>query len=697
MVLSIGMIVKNEEKYLEQCLTALQPLLDAVDSELIIADTGSTDRTVEIAKKFTDNVFHFEWINDFAAARNSTFDRAQGEWYMFIDADEIAQDCSGIIKFFKNGEYMRYQSATYLIRSLGTEGADNAYLDFHANRLTRRNGVTRFVHAIHEGLYPFMEPVKKLDFSVRHYGYVYAKQDGTPTDLAHKKVQRNLEMLFDELDNPPSTGVNQLVYDQIADCYDVIGEIDNSLKYLNIGLKEISHESYPIIAYYTHKLKILVLKEDFNGIIDLAHEYFDKTVNPFHTKDFANDCYIRAWEGYSQYKKHLYADAVDTLAEFIRLYSRYKNGRLETYDLTLGPFRLEQTTIQADYDIFFRCCYHEKKFGLANEYARAIHLKDYFGNESFMRNHINIRMEIMENIGYNGWNSLYKELDDFGKGHLLSRTRSKLFTTSPEKRTFLLKKMDSVGGIGAELAEFYTGYFNGKTDFEMITALLEKYGSENSEDMLYILLEKQADITPFLLTHDFFADRAVQMLLGNYPGADDLLERYNINVISNEGLLNAVSVYGWVMLRFAEHNRTVSKVFEMYGQLGMMWRKAFSDESDIPGDIRAATMVYNVAVERAKGDYALFKAAIKKLTNNVRDISLVAETYERENRSKFKARYLNPEMQMLADQAKQNIRNLISDGHLVAAQSLVDELEGISPCDPEISELHEEIEKQSAL
>lgn len=58
MILSIGMIVKNEEKYLEQCLTAMKPLLEEVESELIIADTGSTDNTVEIARKFTDNVYH---------------------------------------------------------------------------------------------------------------------------------------------------------------------------------------------------------------------------------------------------------------------------------------------------------------------------------------------------------------------------------------------------------------------------------------------------------------------------------------------------------------------------------------------------------------------------------------------------------------------------------------------------------------
>ena len=54
MKLTIGMIVKNEEKWLDKCLSAIKPILDNVDSELIITDTGSTDRTVEIAKKYSD-------------------------------------------------------------------------------------------------------------------------------------------------------------------------------------------------------------------------------------------------------------------------------------------------------------------------------------------------------------------------------------------------------------------------------------------------------------------------------------------------------------------------------------------------------------------------------------------------------------------------------------------------------------------
>ena len=104
-MLTIGMIVKNEEKVLRRCLTSLQPLMNEIRCELIIADTGSTDSTVEIAKEFTSNVFHFEWIDDFAAARNSTLEKAKGKWFMFLDADEyLDDDISEILHFFKSPE-----------------------------------------------------------------------------------------------------------------------------------------------------------------------------------------------------------------------------------------------------------------------------------------------------------------------------------------------------------------------------------------------------------------------------------------------------------------------------------------------------------------------------------------------------------------------------------------------------------------
>ncbi len=83
--ISVCMIVKNEEETLERCLTSLAGIAD----ETIIVDTGSTDKTREIAKQFTDKVFDYEWDDDFAAARNFSLEKATCEFVYTADADEV--------------------------------------------------------------------------------------------------------------------------------------------------------------------------------------------------------------------------------------------------------------------------------------------------------------------------------------------------------------------------------------------------------------------------------------------------------------------------------------------------------------------------------------------------------------------------------------------------------------------------------
>lgn len=81
------LIVKNEEDMLRKCLESLR---DGID-EIIIVDTGSTDKTKVIAKEFTDKVYDFEWNNDFSAARNFAASKGSGEWILAIDADECVE------------------------------------------------------------------------------------------------------------------------------------------------------------------------------------------------------------------------------------------------------------------------------------------------------------------------------------------------------------------------------------------------------------------------------------------------------------------------------------------------------------------------------------------------------------------------------------------------------------------------------
>jgi len=93
--ISLCMIVKNEEEWLQRCLDSIKGLVD----EIIIVDTGSTDNTKEIAKKFKAKIFDFTWKDNFADARNFSISKATGSWILWLDADEtIAQKDHSLLK-----------------------------------------------------------------------------------------------------------------------------------------------------------------------------------------------------------------------------------------------------------------------------------------------------------------------------------------------------------------------------------------------------------------------------------------------------------------------------------------------------------------------------------------------------------------------------------------------------------------------
>lgn len=85
MDLSLCMIVKNEEASLPQTLNSVKAIVD----QMIVLDTGSTDRTVEVAKQLGAEVYHFPWGNDFAEARNASLKYVRGKWVLVLDADEV--------------------------------------------------------------------------------------------------------------------------------------------------------------------------------------------------------------------------------------------------------------------------------------------------------------------------------------------------------------------------------------------------------------------------------------------------------------------------------------------------------------------------------------------------------------------------------------------------------------------------------
>src|ERR1700677_3802772 len=77
-------MAKNKERFLPQCLRSIR----SVASHIVLVDTGSTDRTVEIVREHGAQIHHFAWCDDFSAARNAALEHATGDWVLILDADE---------------------------------------------------------------------------------------------------------------------------------------------------------------------------------------------------------------------------------------------------------------------------------------------------------------------------------------------------------------------------------------------------------------------------------------------------------------------------------------------------------------------------------------------------------------------------------------------------------------------------------
>lgn len=202
------------------------------------------------------------------------------------------------------------------------------------------------------------------------------------------------------------------------------------------------------------------------------------------------------------------------------------------------------------------------------------------------------------------------------------------------------------------------------------------------------------DITPFLLTEDFFADRAVQILTNFFQNGIEMYENYDIDNIpctSPEALERATSMFGYAMLRAMEKGYKISGLFEKYGDLGLKWFNAFGESTEIPGDIRAALFVNDVVSAKKVGDKTQFVNAVRVLKSRVSDLIPLVDTYEKENQDAFRKARVNPEFEKLAVQVKSNIRALIADGRIGEARKLIKEFEGICPDDPDIETLKDEI------
>lgn len=149
--ISLCMIVKNEEDVLERCLESVKLIAD----EIIIVDTGSTDKTKEIACKFTNKLYNFEWIDDFAAARNYSFSKSTKEFVMWLDADDIILS-DDIKKFIELKKSLDSDIDTVMMKyNVQFDEDDNPICSYYRARLLKRKNNPLWSGPVHEVVTPY--------------------------------------------------------------------------------------------------------------------------------------------------------------------------------------------------------------------------------------------------------------------------------------------------------------------------------------------------------------------------------------------------------------------------------------------------------------------------------------------------------------------------------------------------------------
>jgi glycosyltransferase involved in cell wall biosynthesis len=181
------MIVKNEEETLDKCLSKANNLVD----EIIIVDTGSIDKTKQIALKYTDKVFDFIWCDDFSKARNFSVSKASNDWVLVLDADEVIKDFNieSMIEFC-NYKHDKIVGRLKRINEYEDNHGTKKYIE-RVNRLFNKN-YFEYEGIIHEQIVlknGEKYNTENIDLVVDHIGYSKEVLNRT------NKVQRNIELL----------------------------------------------------------------------------------------------------------------------------------------------------------------------------------------------------------------------------------------------------------------------------------------------------------------------------------------------------------------------------------------------------------------------------------------------------------------------------------------------------------------------
>lgn len=279
-LVTISMLISNRIDTVEKCFESFRPLLEQIPSEFIAVDTvgdEKSDGSIDVARKYADKIVHFEWCDDFAAARNAGLREARGKWLIYLDDDEWFDDVGPLIDFFSKPElYENYDCVSMMEHSY----ASVSQIEYGTNEFSRISVIVpeaEFIDPVHEYLkginYRNKYTIKNT--FIHHVGYI-----GKVVD---KKTDRNRKIMDKELEKHP--GNLHLWLQQIAG---LGSDIDEMLKLSEKAVSELKRlklddwNNPNWIEIFLYRMKCYARLKRWDELDKNVDEFLENVKDPFH-------------------------------------------------------------------------------------------------------------------------------------------------------------------------------------------------------------------------------------------------------------------------------------------------------------------------------------------------------------------------------------------------------------------------------
>jgi len=260
--LSACLIVKNEEKNLRECLHALTDIVD----EIIIVDTGSTDKTIEIANEYGAIIIQSQWEYNFSKARNIALRQASSDWILSIDADEVLLNPHEVLKTIQNAQ----STVGGFLLSVQSyfDRADGGKDVFTTNllRLFRNNDAIYFKGIIHEQVLQTIFSAG-LEVAYSEIQFLHKGYNLSPNEMK-KKQERNLQLLSFALEKKPHNSYNLM---QRGKTYMALGDNTKAEADLRLSLEHATTDSIVIPQSLNYLGIVLFQRKQVREAIECAN------------------------------------------------------------------------------------------------------------------------------------------------------------------------------------------------------------------------------------------------------------------------------------------------------------------------------------------------------------------------------------------------------------------------------------------